>query len=69
MDFLNVRIIVNVALEEKYMANTRPNESVPVPAAKKSSVTFLIILKVYASGIILSINTRTSAYNLLDPGK
>ena len=44
MDFLKVLMMVRVAFEEKYKANKRPNDNVPVPVAKKSSITFLIMV-------------------------
>ena len=44
MDFLKVLMMVKVAFEEKYNARKSPNESVPVPVEKKSSITFLIMV-------------------------
>lgn len=68
MDFLKVLMMVKVAFEEKYNASKRPNDSVPVPVEKKSSITFLIMVYVVASGITPRSRTRTSLYNLLEPG-
>ena len=68
IDFVNVLMMVNVAFDEKYNANNKPNDNKPVPGKKKSSITSLMIRKVDLSGVIVFTMISTSVYSLFDPG-